>query len=74
MIFAMKSPNAKDKTTMAAREAAVLIEDLHGQFKIFGGGLDGLREKVEGINDALGSTMERMTNIELRLTRLETKQ
>jgi len=70
----MKKETSKDKTTMTAREVAVLIEDLRSQFKTFGEGLATLREKVEGINEALGNTMERITNIELRLTHLETKR
>lgn len=66
--------NSKDKTTMTAREVAVLIEDLRSQFKVFGEGLAALREKVEGIANALANVIERITLIEARLTRLESKR
>ena len=65
--------DTKDKTTMTAREVAVLIEDLRSQFRVFGEGLTGLREKVDSIANALANVIERITAIELRLTRLETK-
>jgi|GEM_PF-6289709 hypothetical protein len=74
MGIVMKKESPKDKTTMTAREVAVLIEDLRSQFRTFGEGLVSLREKVEGINDALGNAMERITTMELRLTHLETKR
>ena len=71
-VFGMKKAD-KDKTTMTAREVAVLIEDLRGQFRVFGEGLTALREKVDSIANALANVMGRITAIELRLTRLETK-
>jgi hypothetical protein len=70
----MKKENKETKNTMTAREVAVLIEDLRSQFRIFGEGLTALREKVDSIANALANVIERITTIELRLTRLESKQ
>jgi len=66
--------NAKDKTTMASQEVAILLEDLRSQFGVFGDGLAAIRDKAESIANTLASVMERITAIELRLSRLENKR
>jgi septation ring formation regulator EzrA len=50
MAFTMKKEPHKDKTTMTAREVAVLVEDFRSQFRTFG-------EKLKSIDDKLDSTM-----------------
>ena len=70
----MKKESKETKNTMTAREVAVLIEDLRSQFRIFGEGLTALREKVDSIANALANVIERITTIELRLSRLESKR
>ena len=54
----MKKKTAKDKTTMTAREVAVLIEDLRSQFKVFGEGLDAVKAKVDSLFDQVGKLTE----------------
>ena len=51
----MKNKGNKDKTTMPAREVAVLIEDLRSQFRIFG-------EQLKAVEERLGSRIERLEN------------
>jgi len=64
MLLSMKKrPKKVDKFTVT--EVGALIEDLRGQFKIFGEGLNGLREKVDTLtgivnHEAKKSDLSRM--------------
>ena len=76
----MKKRTAKDKTTMTAREVAVLIEDLRGQFRVFGEGLDVIRSKLDATFEMAGKNFEGLNILERivsrnseRLTSIEKK-
>ena len=70
----MKDKYGKEKSSMSTTEVGVLIEDLKSNFRTFGEGLTMLREKIDSVANALANTMERITTIESRLTRLENKR
>lgn len=69
----MKNKTDKDKTTMTAREVAVLIEDLRSQFRAFGDELKTINRRIEGIETTLAKAWEKLTEIDLRLIRVEKK-
>jgi tetrahydromethanopterin S-methyltransferase subunit G len=69
----MKKDVNKDKTTMTAREVAVLIEDLGSQFRAFGDELKTITRRLDGIEITVARTWEKLTEIDLRLIRVEKK-
>ena len=54
----MKKETNKDKTTMTAREVAVLVEDFRSQFRIFGEDLSTVKQRVETIFEEQGRIKE----------------
>ena len=54
----MKKKNNQDKTTMTAREVAVLIEDLRSLFRIFGEDLSAVKNRVDTIFEEQGKLRE----------------
>ncbi|MBU4457405.1 MAG: hypothetical protein KJ902_01545 [Candidatus Omnitrophica bacterium] len=64
---------AKKDDKFRSTEVGALIEDLRGQFKVFGEGLNDLREKVDTVTGMVGqeaekSTMSRMDIMVLKNT------
>ena len=72
MAFMMKK-KVKDKTTMTAREVAVLGEDFRSQFKVFGEGLDALKAKLEKIDTRFNGLDTKVDRLDIRFNGLDTK-
>lgn len=62
-----------DKTTMTAREVAVLIEGLRSDFRVFGDELKTITKRIEGIETTTARAWAKLTEIDLRLIRVEKK-
>jgi len=76
----MKKESSKDKTTMTAREVAVLVEDLLSQFRVFGEGLASIREglstlkdKVESVREGLSTLKDKVESVRENLAALKDK-
>lgn len=77
----------KIKKTYSEDQVVAILEEIRGDFKVFGEGLDvvqrgvknlevevgGLKEKVEKIDIRLGSVETRLGSVETRLDGVETK-
>ena len=68
----MAKNHPKKPDTFTANQVGVLIEELRGEFRVFGEGLDNINcrldrlwKEVEVIRVTLGRTLERVTRIEL---------
>jgi hypothetical protein len=70
--LAMKKETKKDNT-MTTREVGVLIEALRTEFKAFGDELKTISRRIEGIETTTVRSWEKLTEIDLRLIRLENK-
>jgi hypothetical protein len=68
---AMKKNNSLKPEKFSAREVAVLLEDLRGQFKAFGEGLEALRDDVGGIKVNQAKTLERVTMLEITVRKIQ---
>lgn len=66
-----KNDTSKEKTTFTAREVAVLVEDLKSQFRIFGDELKTINKRLEGIETTQARMWEKLTQIDLRLIKVE---
>lgn len=69
----MKKNNRKEKTTFTAREVAVLIEELRGQFRIFGENLSAVKSKVEAIFEEQGRQKEEIFIIKTDINVIKTE-
>jgi predicted nuclease with TOPRIM domain len=58
---------------MDDNKVAVLLEDLQGQFRIFGEGLQILHDKVDNLDKKVDTIDHKVNNLELRLGSLEFK-
>jgi hypothetical protein len=58
---------------MDDNKVAVLLEDLRGQFRVFGEGLQILNDKVDNINIKINALEQRMGNVELKIGGFEYK-
>jgi hypothetical protein len=68
--------NDKKPKNFTPREVAVLVEELRSEFRHVSEGLRGLEEKltnrIDGIAANQAKTLEEITDIKIRLTRIET--
>ncbi len=69
----MKNKTGKDKTTMTAGEVGVLIKGLRSEFRVFGDELKTITKRIEGMETTTARAWEKLTEIDLRLIRVENK-
>ena len=61
----------KPKSTFTATEVGAIVEDLRSQFRAFGDELKSITRRIEGIETTVARTWEKITEIDLRLIRVE---
>mgnify|MGYP001612617387 CR=1 FL=1 len=69
----MKKKTPKDKTTMTASEVGVLIESLRSEFRTFNDAIQTINRSLDALEKTAARTWEKITEINLRLIKVEKK-
>ena len=69
----MPKPPRQSPEYSREREFKVILEDLHGQFKVFGEGQKDLCQRVERIEQKLDGVEQKVDTIEMKVNVIEMK-
>jgi phage shock protein A len=63
----------ENKKTYSGDHVVAILEELKGQFKVFGEGQQGLIEKVDGLEKDMNVLVEKLEAVDIRLINVENK-